>query len=140
MPIGLICAIPEELGHLREALVHGETVSVAHARFDRGFLDGHEVVLVGAGIGKVNTSLVATLLADRLACRLIVFSGVAGGLDPALDIGDVVTACEYLADQGLIGKASLPVRLTRKSNVEVQETAFFDMDGGGRDGWRSRAR
>jgi hypothetical protein len=56
------------------------------------------------------------------------------------DIGGVVTACEYLADQGLIGKASLPVHLTRKSNVEVQETAFFDMDGGGRDGWRSRVR
>ena len=56
------------------------------------------------------------------------------------DIGGVVSACEYLADQGLIGKASLPVHLTRKSNVEVQETAFFDMDGGGRDGWRSRAR
>jgi predicted nucleotidyltransferase len=56
------------------------------------------------------------------------------------DIGGVVTACEYLADQGLIGKASLPVHLTRKSNVEVQETAFFGMDDGGRDGWRSRAR
>ena len=56
------------------------------------------------------------------------------------DIGGVVTACEYLADQGLIGKASLPVHLTRKSNVEVQEAAFFDMDGGGRDGWRSRGR
>ena len=56
------------------------------------------------------------------------------------DVGGVVTACEYLADQGLIGRASLPVHLTRKSNVEVQETAFFDMDGGGRDGWRSRVR
>ncbi len=37
----------------------------------------------------------------------------------------VTTACEYLADQGLIGKASTPVRLTKKSNVEVQELAFF---------------
>ena len=37
----------------------------------------------------------------------------------------VTTACEYLADQGLIGKASTPVQLTRKSNVEVQELAFF---------------
>ncbi len=34
-------------------------------------------------------------------------------------------ACEYLADQGLIGKASTPVQLTKKSNVEVQELAFF---------------
>ena len=37
----------------------------------------------------------------------------------------MTTACEYLADQGLIGKASTPVRLTKKSNVEVQELAFF---------------
>ena len=41
------------------------------------------------------------------------------------DIGGVTTACEYLADQRLIGKASTAVRLTRKSNVDVQELAFF---------------
>ncbi len=41
------------------------------------------------------------------------------------DVGGVTTACEYLADQGLIGKASTPARLTKKSNVEVQELAFF---------------
>jgi adenosylhomocysteine nucleosidase len=101
--VGLICAIPQELAHLREALVHAETAGVAHARFDRGSLDGHEVVLVGAGIGKVNTALVATLLADRFGCRAIVFSGVAGGLDPALRIGDVVIADRTLQhDAGVI--------------------------------------
>lgn len=36
--------------------------------------------------------------------------------------------CEYLADQGLIGKAPLPVRLTKKSNVNVEELAFFCAD------------
>jgi hypothetical protein len=41
------------------------------------------------------------------------------------DIGGVTTACEYLADQGVIGKASTPVRLTKKSNIDVQELAFF---------------
>jgi predicted nucleotidyltransferase len=56
------------------------------------------------------------------------------------DIGGIVAACEYLADQGLIGKASLPVHLTRRSNIEVQETAFFDMDGGGSGAWRNRER
>ncbi len=40
-------------------------------------------------------------------------------------VSGVTTACEYLADQGLIGKASTPVRLTKKSNVDVQELAFF---------------
>jgi predicted nucleotidyltransferase len=37
-------------------------------------------------------------------------------------------ACEYLADQGLLGKASAPARLTRRSNVDVQELAFFSHD------------
>jgi predicted nucleotidyltransferase len=37
----------------------------------------------------------------------------------------VVLACEYLADRGLIGKASAPVRLTKRSNVQVQELAFY---------------
>ncbi len=40
-------------------------------------------------------------------------------------IQGVTGACEYLADQGLIGKAPLPVRLTKKSNVDVEELAFF---------------
>ena len=40
-------------------------------------------------------------------------------------IQGVIGACEFLADQRLIGKAPLPVRLTRKSNVEVGELAFF---------------
>src|SRR5262249_37373417 len=42
-----------------------------------------------------------------------------------LDISGVTTACEYLADRRLIGKASSPVRLTKRSNLEVQELAFF---------------
>jgi hypothetical protein len=41
------------------------------------------------------------------------------------DVSGVTTACEYLAEQGLIGKASTSARLTKKSNVEVQELAFF---------------
>jgi len=44
------------------------------------------------------------------------------------DIADVIGPCEYLAAEGLIGKASLPLRLTRTSTVAVQELAFFAVD------------
>jgi predicted nucleotidyltransferase len=37
----------------------------------------------------------------------------------------ITGACEYLSDLGLIGKAHLPVRLTKKSNAEMEELAFF---------------
>src|SRR6185437_8522159 len=90
--IGLICAIPQELAHLRGALADARSENVAHTVFDSGTIDGHDVVLAGSGMGKVNAALVTTLLADRFACRTIVFTGVAGGLDPRLAIGDIVVA------------------------------------------------
>jgi hypothetical protein len=43
-------------------------------------------------------------------------------------VTDVTTACEYLADQGLIGKVSLPARLTNRSNADVEELAFVHLD------------
>jgi len=49
-------------------------------------------------------------------------------------IQGVILACEYLSDQGLIGKAALPVRLTRRSNVDVNELAFF-CGSNGADAW-----
>jgi hypothetical protein len=42
-----------------------------------------------------------------------------------MNLSGVTIVCEYLADQGMLGKASAPVRLTRSSNVEVQELAFY---------------
>jgi hypothetical protein len=45
--------------------------------------------------------------------------------DRHFGVTGVSTACEYLADRGLIGKASISTQLTRKSNVDVQELAFF---------------
>jgi hypothetical protein len=41
------------------------------------------------------------------------------------DVGGVTTACEYLAAQGLVGKASTPLRLTKTSSASVEELAFF---------------
>jgi uncharacterized protein len=45
------------------------------------------------------------------------------------NVSDVTTACEYLADRGRIGKASIAARLTRKSNADVQELAFVYLGG-----------
>ena len=90
--IGLICAIPQELVELRAALDHDAREEVGGFAFDRGRLDGRPVILAEAGIGKVNTATVATILALRFDAGMLVFNGVAGGLDPDLAIGDVVVA------------------------------------------------
>jgi adenosylhomocysteine nucleosidase len=102
-PIGLICAIPQELAELRAALEHDQRFEVGAFGFDLGRLDEQGVVLAEAGIGKVNTAAVATLLGARFHARILVFSGVAGGLDPELAIGDVVIATRALQhDCGVI--------------------------------------
>jgi len=89
-PLGIICALPEEIEHLHAGLTSRDEETVGGFRFARGRLDGEPVVLVESGIGKVASSLTATLLCAHFRCRSLLFSGVAGGLDPALGVGDVV--------------------------------------------------
>ncbi len=94
-PLGVICAMPEEIEHLSAAIDDGgerREVGPSGFAFREGRLDGRSVVLVEAGVGKVNAALVATLLLDRFGCDGLILSGVAGGLDPSLGIGDVVIA------------------------------------------------
>jgi adenosylhomocysteine nucleosidase len=50
------------------------------------------VIVAAAGVGKVHAATTATLLVERLGCRALVLSGVAGGLSTELDIGDLVVA------------------------------------------------
>jgi hypothetical protein len=42
-----------------------------------------------------------------------------------MNLSGAIIVCEYLADRGILGKASAPARLTRTSNVVVQELAFY---------------
>lgn len=106
--IGLIAAIPQELAHLRSAMSVVRSADIAHTRFDSGSLDGRDVVLAETGIGKVNAALVTTVLAHCFGCRIVVFSGVAGGLDPALSVGDVVVADRLIQhDAGLMENEQL---------------------------------
>lgn len=48
--------------------------------------------------------------------------------DKTYGIKHVTTACEYLADLGVIGKVSTTTRLTKRSHVDVQELAFVSLD------------
>ncbi len=95
-PLGIIAALPEEVRHLGQALVVDDKTVRGGFSFRQGRLDDVPVVLVEAGIGKVNTALVGTILLDHFGCRGVLLTGVAGGLDPALGIGDVVVAEELV--------------------------------------------
>jgi adenosylhomocysteine nucleosidase len=93
-PLGILSAIPEELRHLEDREDGSETI--AGLLFHKGRIEGRGAVFVETGIGKVNAALTATILAQRFGCRALIFGGVAGGIDRALGIGDVVVATKLV--------------------------------------------
>ncbi len=108
-PVAVLCAIPQEFAFLADNLTGTEITERAGMVFHAGRLDGHPVVLARAGMGKVNAAIAATLLIERFDCRVLLFSGIAGGLDPELAIGDVVIAdhvvqhdAGYTAEDGFV--------------------------------------
>jgi adenosylhomocysteine nucleosidase len=58
-------------------------------------LEGKPVLLMKSGVSVVNAAMTTQLVLDRFAVRRIVFSGIAGGVDPALAIGDVVVPDDW---------------------------------------------
>jgi adenosylhomocysteine nucleosidase len=87
-PVAILCAIPQELEAVR-ATMDGMSVAPPGVA---GTIDGRPVVLAPTGIGKVNAAVTATLVIERHRPSAIVVTGVAGGLDPDLRVGDVVVA------------------------------------------------
>lgn len=91
-PLAVICAMPEEKAALRELMTDLETRRFLGRDITLGRLEDHDVVVAESGIGKVAAAVTATLLSREFRCRGLVVSGVAGGLDPDLHIGDTVIA------------------------------------------------
>ncbi|HSI57417.1 MAG TPA: 5'-methylthioadenosine/adenosylhomocysteine nucleosidase [Ideonella sp.] len=88
----IVSAMAQELAGLLALVEGAETVQRGRRRFVLGRLDGHEVVLVLSGIGKVAAATTATLLLSEFGVRRLLFTGVAGGVGPAVRVGDIVVA------------------------------------------------
>lgn len=58
--------------------------------FLTGTMAGKPVLLMQSGVSMVNAAMNTQLALDRFTVKRIVFSGIAGGVDPGLSIGDVI--------------------------------------------------
>ena len=86
----------DELRALLAAMPDEQPVVLAGRQFWLGHLDGHDVVAVLSRIGKVAAAMTATLLVHEFGAERAIFTGTAGGLRPAVQVGDVVVASALL--------------------------------------------
>lgn len=90
MKYGIICAMEEEIKTLVERLADKQEQSIADMKYYTGTINGHEVVLVQSGIGKVQAAVNTAFLANNFQVDCIINSGSAGGIGDGMHVGDVV--------------------------------------------------
>jgi len=101
---GILCATPEELAAVRAHItLDAPPQTFGPTEVWTGEHAGQPVALALCGIGKVNAAAAATLLLAVFHARLLIFSGVAGGLNPQLPVGSVLLADRLaIHDYGLV--------------------------------------
>ena len=90
MKYGIICAMEEEIKELRAQLEHKKETQIANMVFYSGQISKKEVVLVRAGIGKVQAGVTTAFLIENFKVDAVINSGSAGGIGDGLSVGDLV--------------------------------------------------
>src|SRR5256714_5637739 len=88
--IGILSAMTLEIETLGQELPVKAEMAGQGVRFPDGSLKDRKVVLNPSGMGKVNAAMAATLLVEQFQPTHVLFTGIAGGLNPDLRPGDVV--------------------------------------------------
>ncbi len=94
MKVGIICAGDEELAPFLPIIKDCRITEKAKLKFYEGKIHGIEAVALFSGVCKVNAAIASQLLIDVFGVDMIINSGTAGGMDPALEIFDTVISTQ----------------------------------------------
>ena len=90
--IGIIGAMTVETEGLIAEMTDKKTHTVSGVTYTEGTLCGRNVVVATCGVGKVFAAICAEAMILRFGVTALLNTGVAGGLSPMLEVGDVVVA------------------------------------------------
>ncbi|WP_448698468.1 5'-methylthioadenosine/adenosylhomocysteine nucleosidase [Mucilaginibacter sp. AW1-3] len=121
----ILGAFPPEVALIRDHILQKKEFVFQNIHFTTGLLNGRRVVLAQTGMGKVNAAITTTLVLEHFAPREVLFTGIAGGVDPELSPGDLVIG-NLLAhhDYGTITPDSMLLRPTRNP-VNLQDNPIY---------------
>ena len=123
MPLAIMSAMDVEMElYLDRCTLHGSEQR-AGLTFYEAQWQGHNLVLVRAGVGKVNAALCTQILIDAYGANAVICTGSAGAINPALDIGDVVVATDCVQHDLVVGFLGLP-----RGQIPFTDRRFFETD------------
>lgn len=140
MTIAIMSAMAEENAALVTQMTGVFTTKVGGRTYHQGELWGHSVVLVFSHWGKVAAASTATYLITGLGAKEIIFTGVAGGIDQDLSIGDIVIGHQlYQHDMDaspiiprheipLLGSATIESDSKRREQLDQAAKQFIEKD------------
>ncbi len=106
MKIAIIGAMKEEIDPMLKKFKNYKTIKYRGNCYYKTNYKDLDIVIVHSGIGKVLATLTTTILIEKFGCELVLFSGVAGALNPELEIGQLIIAsklCQHDADVSKFG-------------------------------------
>ena len=122
----ILGAYGDEITLLLTKLEHKKEHHIGGLLFTEGILSGRHVVVALTGIGKVNAAITTTLAIEHFHPAQILFSGIAGGIDPALSPGDLVIGKQLTYhDYGTLAADSLVRNPTRNPATKQDNPMYF---------------
>ena len=92
--LAIMGAMQEEIDPLLEFFKEYKVVEYADNKYYETSYKGLDIVIAHSKIGKVFSSLTASTMIQKFSCDTLLFSGVAGAVNPNLNIGDMVIATQ----------------------------------------------
>lgn len=96
LTIGIICAMDSETEAYLSFLQEPKIDNISGVAFYSGKKSDKKLIIAKCGIGKVNAARCTQLMIDLFHPDYIINSGIAGGVDESLCVGDVVIGRELV--------------------------------------------
>lgn len=126
---GILGAFNAEIEYLLSIATNKSEKTIQNIRFTEADLNGKHVVIAQTGIGKVNAAITTTLMIEHFTPREIIFTGIAGGVNPGLSPGDIVIANRVAYhDYGNLYPDSLQVRPTKNAITARENPLYYISD------------
>ncbi len=127
--LAVLGAFQQEVGLLKGMLTDVQVRQIEGIEFISGRIGAEPVVLAWTGVGKVNTAMTTTLLLEHFRPTRVIFTGIAGGIDPNLEPGDIVIARQTAYhDMGTLWSQGIEYGGVKNRMTGAPNPVFFPAD------------